>query len=151
MKNLFDNPKPVVYAILLFIIAFFSVRSCEASQVELGATLLDGYGLVYTESVGKFDVGVMLISDQNWDDTQTAGNNGGVFGERLVRYKKFSMGLGAAYWIGTSKVIGSNLTFHMSLHYDLNDRFILNIRHWSNAGSTDNNRGQDLITLGWKF
>lgn len=151
MKNLLNNPKPVVYAILLFLLGFFSIRSCEASQVELGPSLLKGYGLVYSESLGEFDIGVMLISDQEWDGTQTAGNNGGVFGERLVRFNKFSMGIGAAYWVTTSKVIGSNLTFHLSMHYDLNDKWRVNYRHWSNAGTTNNNRGQDLLTLGWKF
>jgi len=151
MKNLLDNPKPVVFAIVLFLVAFFSIRSCEASQVELGPSLLNGYGLVYTESVGKFDVGVMLISDQEWDNGVTAGNNGGVLVQRMVKYKRFGMGLGAAGWVSTSKVIGAHLGFHLSLHYELSDRFNINVRHWSNAGTSDQNRGQDLITVGWKF
>ena len=147
--KLFDNPKPVVYAIILFLVAFFSIRSCEASSVELGPTLLNGYGLVYAEDVGKFSVGVMLISDQTWDGIEE-GNNGGVFAERLVRYKQFSMGLGAAGWIGTSRIIGAPLGFHLSMHYDVG-RFNLNYRHWSNAGTSLQNRGQDLITVGFRF
>ena len=148
--KLFDNPKPVVYAILAFLILFFSIRSCEASTVELGPTLLNGVGLVYSESIGHYDVGVMLISDQSWDGIEE-GNNGGVFAERMVRKGKFSMGLGAAGWVATSRIVGSNLTFHMSIHYDINDSWRVNYRHWSNAGITDHNRGQDLLTIGWKF
>lgn len=152
MKNIFDNPKPVVYAIIVFLILFFSIRSCQASGVELGPTLLDGYGLVYSESLNKdWDAGVMLISDQNWDGIEE-GNNGGVFIERLARYKRFSMGLGAAGWIGKSRIIGEHLGFTMSMHYlFLGDRVSLNYRHWSNAGTSINNRGQDLVTVGWMF
>ena len=157
MKALFDNPKPVVFGILIFLVAFFSIRSCYGSGVELGPTLLSGYGMVYSESIGeqqKWDVGVMLISEQSWDGN-VAGNNGGIFIERLVRYKRFSMGLGAAGWIGTSRLIGTQLTYHMSLRFLLpGDRFTLNYRHWSNAGTTPDegpNRGQDLVTVGWIF
>lgn len=150
MKKLFDNPKPAVYAIIIFLILFFSIRSCEASGVELGATLLDGYGLVYAEDINKFSVGVMLISNQSWDGIEE-GNNGGIFIQRIVRYKNFSMGLGAASWINTSRVIGAHIGFHLSLHYDINEKFSLNVRHWSNAGTSINNRGQDLVTIGWEF
>ena len=153
MKDIFNNPKKTVYAILLFIVLYFTIRGCEsqASSVEGGPSILSGYGLVYTESLtDKWDVGLVMVSDQEWKD-QSADNNGGFFVQRLVRYKRFQMGLGAAYWIATSQLIGSNVGYHLSIHFDLTDKWRFNVRHWSNAGATPNNRGQDLLTLGYMF
>lgn len=158
--KLFDNPKPVVYLILAFLVAFFLMRSCEAEAsegiIEVGPTFTGefngGVGLVYTERLaGKWDVGVMLVSDQQWENVPRVGNNGGIFVQRVVKYKAFEMGLGAAGWINTSRIIGCHLGYTLSVRYNITPRVPLTIRHWSNAGTCDRNRGQDLLTIGWRF
>jgi len=153
MKKLLDNPNKAAIAVVIFLVLFFSLRSCdaEAASVELGPSLLNGYGLVYAEDLGEdWSAGMMLISEQEVYN-QTIGNNGGFFITRMVRKNDFSMGLGIARWVSTSRVIGAELGFHLSLHYNLLGRYSINYRHWSNAGTADQNRGQDLLTIGWRF
>ena len=159
--KIFDNPKPAVYMILAFLVGFFLLRSCEVeaseATLEIGPTFSGefngGMGLVYTERFnGTWDVGTMIMSDQTWNDGNShAGNNGGLFGQRIVRYKSFEMGLGASYWINQSALIGDEFAWALSLGWQFNDHASLRIRHWSNAGTVDRNRGQDILTFGWTF
>ena len=152
MKKLFNNPKPVVYAIAVFLVAFFSMRTCEAGSVEAGPTLLNGYGLVYTERLyGKWDVGIMLISEQQWDDVPMVRNNGGAFVQRIVSRGNFELGIGVARWINTSRVIGCEFGFALSAGYDFGRHWTVHARHWSNGGTCSPNRGQDLFTIGYRF
>lgn len=158
--SIFKNAKPTVYIVLAFLIAFFLMRSCEAEAsegtIEIGPTftsqLNGGVGLVYTERLaGKWDVGVMLTTPQQWEAVPTVKTNGGLFVQRVVKYKAFEMGLGAAGWINTSRIVGCHMGFALSVRYNISPRIPLTIRHWSNAGSCDPNRGQDLLTIGWRF
>jgi hypothetical protein len=158
--NIFKKAKPGVYLVLAFVIAFVMMRSCEAEAaegtIELGPTYTSefngGAGLVYTERLGKhWDVGLMLMSPQQWEQVPTVDTNGGVMVQRIVTYKKLEMGLGAAGWINTSRLVGCHVGFALSIRYNFSPRVPLTIRHWSNAGSCERNRGQDLLTIGWRF
>lgn len=162
LGGLLDNPKPAVFLILIFVLGFFTLRGCEAEasegRVELGPTYTGefngGFGLIYTERFkGKWDIGIALLGEQKWDGI-TTGNNGNVFGQRIVKSPKerFEMGIGAAYWINTDRnLIGCHLGFTLSARWNITDRIPLTLRHWSNAGTCRPNRGQDLLTIGWRF
>lgn len=160
LGKLLDNPKPVTVIVAVFISLFFLFLSFSANasdgRLELGPTYTGefngGAGLIYTERLkGKYDVGIALLGEQKWDG-KTTGNNGNVFGQRIVKYKKAELGLGAAYWIKTDdRIIGCKLGYTMMLRWNFTDRLAASIRHWSNAGVCKPNRGQDLLTIGWRF
>lgn len=143
----------------LFIVGFGLMRACDAdaseATFEVGPTYSGefngGAGLIYTERfAGKWDIGLMVFSDQDFGKI-TVQENGGIFAQRIVTAGKFQMGLGAARWIGTSRFIGCEFGFTLSLRYAFTDRWSANIRHWSNAGACRPNRGQDLLTIGYSF
>lgn len=160
LGGLLDNPKTATLIVLTVISLFFLFISFSAdaseTRLELGPTYTSefngGAGLIYTERFkGKWDIGIALIGEQDWKG-QTTGNNGNVFGQRIVKYRKIELGLGAAYWITTDdRIIGCNLGFTMMTRWNITDRLSATIRHWSNAGTCKPNRGQDLLTIGWRF
>jgi len=143
----------IIGVIATFLITFFTLRACEASTIELGSSIATDWrspALVYTESLGKWDLGVALIGPQSWDNV-TAPINGTIFAQRIVKKGGFSMGLGGATWIKTSRLIGCPIGYTLSLAYDLTKRFGLHYRHWSNGGTCAPNRGQDLLSFGVNF
>jgi hypothetical protein len=145
--------KPVTIAIAIFVLAFFGLRECEAGTLEVGGSVTDvrGEGLVYTESFGtKWDIGMYVTGEMKLDG-KPVEKHGGVFGQRIVRKGKFQMGLGVAWHMNTSRLIGSELGYALHLGWDFNDRLGVKWRHWSNAGTTRPNRGLDLALISWRF
>jgi len=162
MNKLFDNPKGAVIAILIVLLLFFAYKA-KATEVEIGPTFASGFnggvGLVLTERVyqEKFDLGIALISEQDYNDLKL-DNNGNVFvafvaqkPETWWKALPTEVHIGAAYWIHTSRFIGDELGYTLVLKWRITDHQSIGIRHWSNAGTTKPNRGQDLITWGWRF
>lgn len=153
--KLFDNPKKAVYVILAFLVLYFVFRAGEARAdgfVGLGPSEINGYGLVYTERLGgKWDLGLQLVSDQEWEGDKSVGNNGGVTVSRVVTKNNWDLMLGASAWVSTSRVIGCHLGFHLGAGYNLTDRVAVRLSHWSNAGTCERNRGQNLLLIGWRF
>jgi hypothetical protein len=74
-----------------------------------------------------------------------------IHGQRLLRWRKFEIGIGAAYFQNTNRALGAKFTVSSSASYHFNKNFSLNFRHFSNAGSATPNMGQDLLTIGWTF
>jgi hypothetical protein len=62
-----------------------------------------------------------------------------------------SVGLGVAYFNSTNRALGSNFNAALSIEFRPTDKWSLNIRHFSNAGSATPNMGQDMITIGYTF
>lgn len=157
---MFNNKPGAVVLILLFVAAYLWSRNAEAEELtgafELGATITSaefngGYGLVYTERVADvWDIGLQLMSDQQFED-KDIGNNGGFMVQRIVERGKWEMGLGGSYWIETSNVIGCHTAFAMNIKYKFSRNWHASWRHWSNAGICEHNKGQDLLTIGWRF
>ena len=100
-----------------------------------------------------------LISEQDYDkENLRLDNNGNVFAafvaskpDRWWKILPSEVHLGPAYWIHTSRFIGANMGFTLALKWHIGEHATVNIRHWSNAGTTKPNRGQDLLTFGWRF
>lgn len=134
----------------------------ESSRLEFAAGYTGefngGVGMVFTERFkGKYDIGLALIGEQEWETKWgpvSVEPNGNVFAQRIVKTPagRFEAGLGAGYWIkAPTRITGCNLAFTMSLRWNITQRIPLTVRHWSNAGSCPPNRGQDLLSIGWRF
>jgi len=166
VPNIFNNPKKTVYILLAFAALLLSylyfMPEAEAVEVEIGPTFTGefngGFGVTFSERfAGKYDLGLSLISDQSWEAVQV-GNNGNFWAAYVVqRPEKFwkvlpsELALGANYWIKTqSPINGCHVGYILGLKYRFDD-FSVGWRHWSNAGSCRPNRGQDLLTFGWRF
>jgi len=81
----------------------------------------------------------------------TVGSNMMVQAQRLVTYKKVTLGVGVANWQHTSRILGDEFTFSLSVSYRLNDSWGLRYRHFSNAGTASPNAGQDILLIGYSF
>lgn len=163
LKLPFNNPSKAIVGILLVIGLFVAYESCSATELEVGPTFTGefngGLGLVLMERVHpNIDVGIALISDQEWDGVQAA-NNGNAFAAFVAerpdgfwRALPDEMHIGASMWIKDNPPInGCRQGYLLGLKYRLGDNFSVGVRHWSNAGTCKPNRGQDLLTFGWRF
>lgn len=164
MNKLFNNPRAAVVLIIALIVLFFAYKA-NATEAELGATYASkfnsGAGLVLTERLweNRLDIGLALIGEQDYDkENLVVGNNGNFF-VAFVASKPASWWIvlpaeahiGMAYWIETNRFIGDELGYMLALKWHAGDHLSFGIRHWSNAGTVKPNRGQDLLTLGWRF
>jgi len=161
MKKVFNNPKWVVVGILVVILLFFAYKS-QATEVEGGLTYAgkfnDGYALTIIERFGgKFDLGVTLVGEQDYKGTVIENNGTAWFGyvatrpDHWVRALPYEVTIGAAHWIETNRFIGCQQGYMLGLKWAVNNNASIGVRHWSNAGICKPNRGQDLLTFGWRF
>jgi hypothetical protein len=163
MKKLFDNPKPVVFVIVALIL-LFSAYKANATEIEFGPTYTGsfngGVSLSLIERVldDKLDIGLSLIGEQE-SKGLTIPNNG-TFWVAFVASKPKNwwavlpseVHIGGAYWINEQKyLIGSRQTFLLGVKWRILDNWSVGIRHWSNAGTTELNQGQDVLTFGYRF
>lgn len=163
IKLPFNNPNKAIVGILLVIGLFVAYKSCSATELEVGPTFTGqfngGVGLVLTERVAdnRIDLGVALVSDQTWDETSVT-NNGNVFAafvaskpESFWGWLPEEISIGATMWVKDNPPInGCRQGYLLGLKKRFRD-FSVGIRHWSNSGICRPNRGQDLLTFGWRF
>jgi len=162
--NPFNNPKPAIYFIAGFIALAVVFLSCEAkaeTQIEWGPTFAstnysNGSALFFSEvfGEGKYLVGLGLIGDQSGDfneGTITIKSYMLVHAQRLVTYKKVTLGLGIANWQHTNRMLGDEFTFSLSLSYRLGEHLDVRYRHFSNGGTATPNSGQDILLIGYRF
>jgi len=175
--NPFNNPKPAIYFIFgfLILVAFFLAKESKAeTDIEWGATFAGGKythgsALFFSETWdGKYLIGFGLVGDQYrnfnvWVPEGAAccqmvirrkvnvGSNLMVQAQRLVTYKKVTLGLGVAHWQHTSRIFGDEFTFALSLSYALNSSWDIRYRHFSNGGTASPNAGQDILLIGYRF
>lgn len=159
----FNNPAPALVLIAAFIVLFFSIRSCEASEtmLEAGVGFLSaeysqGQYILVSErfAEGKYEVGFGVWGDQECKCNEgrvDLDTNGFFFAQRNVFYKRFEMGLGFGYWQNTNRALGKHVTYQLSLAYNLFDNVDLRLRHASNAGSGSPNLGQDSLGVSYRF
>jgi len=169
--NPFNNPKPAIYFILGFIllVVFFLAKESRAeTNMEWGATFAGGKythgsAMFFSETWDdKYLIGFGLVGDQHrnfnvWSGNTvsrqkiTVGSNLMVQAQRLVTYKKVTLGMGVAKWQHTSRIFGDEFTFALSLSYNPNDSWYFQYRHFSNGGTASPNAGQDLLLIGYRF
>ncbi len=163
MNKLFNNPKPAIIAIVLFIMCWLWMRSCEGETLfTVGAGMTsaefsDSTGIIFSERFNdKWQVDLVLIGEQagNFKEgTTQIRNNFSIGVSRIVmsRHKRFELGLGVAKWQNTSRIFGCDMTFHLNLAWNIQRRWALTWDHWSNAGTCTPNSGQELISIRYKF
>ena len=172
--KLFDNPKPVVFAIMA-VVGMFLLYKCSdahAGEIEFGPTFTGefngGVHISYSERVrvdgAAIDLGLTLIGEQDFKG-ETIGNNGNVWVSFVAEKPDGWWGIlpgeisiGAAYWINKdSRLIGDELGYQLGVRWLLPEDWprwapdAIGVRHWSNAGTAKPNRGQDVLALGWRF
>lgn len=166
--KLFNNPKPVVYLIWIFVLvllAFFALHARKANAhengsnlfVEGGSAMLRGetptlglsvnwpeHGPVNTD----WEAGFLLSgTSQHYRDNPNAFT---LYGLIVDGYKNFEMGIGFAYtnveWEYTCKE-----TAALMARWRFTPRIAAQWRHFSSAGSCKPNAGRDFLTVSWRF
>lgn len=155
------KPWMLVAGLVGLLLLGFCKETRAETYVELGGTFASGESsdaaaLVVGERFGNytFSLGVMDKQSINTRTTQNikTRQNGFFEAMRVTRpFSKLEVGLGGAYFMNTNRALSSNLNFALMVRYELSDKFSLQLRHWSNAGTNTPNLGQDMITLRYTF
>jgi len=147
----------LLVGVFLLITIFFFYKEAKSAEFEVGPALLSGeYSeggvLMITERMGKWSIGGGYISEQYCHCSHSTDLKENIFfqGQRIVDYKRFELGIGAAYFQNTNRALGKNLTWSLSLGFG-GEHWSVRVRHWSNAGSGTPNLGQDVLTIGYSF
>lgn len=160
-RSLFPHEKGVRYVltafVLLLLAAFATQCRAEAVVFDAGVQYLRGPAAAVTmhvETDGPRDTvietGLFLVGSVDTTDRKQDG----VMGLQTLIVDGFGnldLGLGVAYMNRQHEQLGSQLNFAMLVRWHFNDRWALTVRHWSNAGTTDNNTGIDIVTVGYRF
>lgn len=156
------KPVFIISAFLLLLLWGLNQEARAETSVELGGTMLSGqYGqgtaLILSETwKDKYSIGFGYITKQEVTDrsgtTYSLRENVFVQGVRHIDItEKFNLGLGASYFNDTNRALGSQFAFSLLMRYDITDRWNINFRHYSNAGSKRPNMGQDMLTVGYRL
>jgi len=130
--------------------------SLEVGPMFLSGEYSEGGALILSERFDKYSVSLGYIMEQ-WVTPRTEPRthireNLFVQGQRHFDLsQKWELGVGVVYLNSISRVQGSNFNASLMVRYNINDRFTLNVRHFSNAGSAPPNMGQDMLTIGYNF
>ena len=150
----------VTIFLLLLLFGFYKEAKADVT-VEIGPTFLSGKfskgGIVEIhERFDKYQIGMGVISSQ--EVTDRAGDfynvraNLFVHGQRVVKVSQnFDFSLGVGYVNAKTRWNGSNFVASLGIEYSHTDKWKVNFRHFSNAGSASPNMGQDMFTIGYKF
>jgi len=163
MKKLFDNPKPVVYVICLFVAMMLLLFSIESrgeakelyfdagSAIVRGETPVIGLNIVWEGAGPKntdFELGFKLIGESTYN--QDNSNQFVVHGMLVDGWKDLEAGMGFAYFNNKSEY-NCQTTFSLLLRYNISSRWHVQAHHFSTAGSCKPNPGRDLLTFGYRF
>jgi hypothetical protein len=149
---------------LLILLLIFGIAQAE-TRIEVGPSYLsdessDGYMVILSERMGKFDFGIGYVSEQDvwptWEQENGHGpahldRNSFIYSQRYWTKGKFELAIGAAHFSNKNRALGQRTTWPVTLAWNLNKSASIRLRHFSNSGSATPNLGQDAITLGWTF
>lgn len=162
----------IVLCILILAMAAFCQEAKSEITVEGGAGLLSGEfsgggTAIVTERWGgpygsRYAVGMGYIYKQHVTDRArdyyNVNENLFVFVQRRASFNIkgcewdcISIGLGISYFNTLTRWNGSKFNAALSVEIRPTDRWSVNLRHFSNAGSAKPNMGQDMITIGYTF
>lgn len=157
--SLFPHAKAVRYILLGFVVllVFAMATTCRASEsrvaFEGGVQYLRGPAAVVALGTrwaapgdASWEAGLVLVG-RNPNDRGVAG----VQALYVDGFGRFDIGIGMAYFNRVPDLLGSNLNFSLLVGYRFNERWAVNVRHWSNAGTTDTNTGLDVVTVAYRF
>ena len=141
--------------------------TAEVGMGFLSSQLSRGGSFLLTERWGgqygnAYSLGIGFVSEQEVTDSSQdfyrLRENLYIQAQRRVAFPIkgcpidcWGLGIGVAYFNDTNRALGSHFTIAMSVEFRPNERMSVNIRHYSNAGSSSPNMGQDMLTLGYTF
>lgn len=158
--------KLTTWLVLAFIIGLGFMLTQEAkaeTTIELAPVLVvggdrynGGFILIEERWAGKYVLGLGLTTAWECRDQDNCKRGNGetnqfLLAQRVIRYKKFEMGIGISYWHNTTPAWNSHTPFALSIAWHFNDRLSIRERHFSTGGSSTNNGGLDMLTVGWTF
>lgn len=160
-RSLFPHDKAVRYVLTAFVVLLLlaAATQCRASEFsfEGGAQYLRGPAAsvaaqIITQGPGdaRIESGLFLIGSVDRPDRI----HDGVMGVQALYVDglwKFDLGLGVAYMNRQHENLGSSLNFAMLVRYRFTERWYVAVRHWSNAGTTPDNTGLDVVNIGYRF
>lgn len=154
--SLFPHQKTVRYVLTGFVALFILALAtrCHADVAfETGVQYLRGPAaavVVGNRWAGpqdsQWEAGLVLVG-RNPDDRGVMG----VQAQYIDGFGRFDIGLGVAYFNRVPDLLGSQLNFSLMLGYWISERWALNLRHFSNAGTTESNTGIDLLLASYRF
>ena len=171
--GLLNNPKPTVYVVTAFVIAFvaaLALNKCHAAnlgptdapfiQFDAGSTIIRGItpivGLTFAEPASVlphsyWQESLNLIGSSKFGNIN-APNNMILSGLFVPGFGRFDLGLGVSWMANYYPYNGQNVNFTLQAAY----RFVklpitLTYRHYSDAGMTAKNIGRDTVLIGWRF
>lgn len=155
--SLFPHDKWTRIVLSVFVLMFLAgvATQCRASDFtfEGGVQYLRGPAAAVVANVvvdgpkdASIEAGLFLVG-------RTPDHLGVMGGQALLvdGFGRFDLGLGLAYMNRDHEQLGTRLNFALMIRYRINDRWYVAVRHWSNAGTTDENTGLDVITAGYRF
>lgn len=164
-------------AVIIFIILFgcFLVfgekaRADTMMNISAGATFVggekyDSEAFMLVEQIDdKYEFGLLLQLrlDCIYNEPQPSQviecrrgeserSNQAVFGQRVVKWGDFKIGIGVSYWHSQSPAWNSHTPFVLNLNYELFSNFNVSYWHFSTGGSSDHNGGLDFVGVGYSF
>lgn len=155
------KPWMIVVAFVLLLLLGFCREAKADVTVELGPTFLSGeYSksgaiLIREDFDNHYSLALGFMGEQEVTDrsgnTYHPGVNLFVQGQRQVRLgQHWELGLGVAHFNATHRGLSSHFNAALSVGWEKGP-WSFHFRHWSNAGSSRPNMGQDLFTLGYTF
>ena len=143
--------------LLVFLIAVLYAWGTQARSDDLTFEVGNQYllgpapaalvGIVYPgPGDAEIEVGALLVGG--------SPDHRGVMGVQALLvdgFDRLDLGLGVAYMNREFEQLGTQMNFSLMLRWRFNRGWYAALRHWSNASTTDENTGLDLITIGRRF
>lgn len=159
-RSLFPHEKTVRYILTAFVVIFIAALAtychkahADSITFEAGAQYLRGPAAAVAVNTrwdgpmdGQWEAGLVLVG-RNPNDRGVAG----LQAQYIDGFGRFDIGLGMAYFNRVPDLLGSNLNFSLLIGYRFTDRLAVNVRHFSNGGTTSRNTGLDLVLLSYRF
>jgi len=146
------------WLILAFIVGLYFMLSEEAKADTaiwvapetqfIAGHKAPGTAMQFTESFGEGKYEISLLLNVGTEDVD---NNAAFIVQRVVTYKRYSMGLGGALWQNETRAWNATKTFALDLRWRITDRWRVKWQHFSTGGSSRRNGGLDMIMVGYDF
>jgi hypothetical protein len=161
MNKLFDNAKPVLATIVIFVLMFllFASRDARADSeltFDVGSAMVRGYTPTIGLNVrwpeagpGRMDWEAGFHLSGQSTNKQENPNAFTLYGMLVPNWGPVELGLGFAYtntpWEYTCQETAALMAGYRY------KRVTLRWYHYSSAGSCKPNAGRDFLKLGWRF
>lgn len=162
IQRLFNNSKPLVYGIALFValmLLLFSVKSRgEDLYFDAGSAVVRGYtptiglNIVWHEAGPvntDYEAGFNLIGQSDYKGEHQP-NQFVVHGMLVDGWKNAELGMGFAYF-NNQTAYNCQFTYSMLARYRFTQDIHIQWHHFSTSGSCKPNLGRDLLTIGYRF